>query len=580
MCGIVGCNFISDNFFSAIQLLRHRGPDNLGFYEYKNNQFGHSRLSIIDLSEEANQPMKFDDLVIVFNGEIYNYQELIKEEKLNCNTKSDTEVIIRMYQKYDTDFLTLLEGMFSFCIFDKTKNRYFAARDKFGEKPFYYYFKNNKFIYASEIKSILKILKYKPEINKEAFSEYLSFHSPINGNTFFKDIYKLDCGEFLIIDKKLEKNRYFYLTNKEIKYYNQKEIIQHTEKLLLQSIEKRLISDVKVGTFLSGGIDSSFISSVYSSLTNNKIDTFSIGFKDYKEYNELQYSKKVSKYINSNHHEIMMDRNDFIENIDNMLLHTDEPFADTAAIPTYLLSNFVNKQGIKVVLSGEGGDECFLGYGLYKKVMKYPTTLEIGTFDLSKEWEYNYRGLNNKRVYQSYGECFTEFQKNALFKNYIIKDRLSNYQNNYQNSRWCSFIDFRIWISDVLMTKVDRMSMANSLEVRAPFLDSSLISYLFEVSPKIREGQYPKFLLKEIAKKYLPKDIVYREKKGFSSPYVEWLHEEYKDEILNTILRVNEKIEFFNKDFVKFIYNESKENRFKQHLWNLYIFARWYEKNN
>lgn len=579
MCGIVGCNFYSQNFYKSIELLSHRGPDNLGYYEYHNNYFGHTRLSIIDLNDEANQPMVFDDIIITFNGEIYNYKKLIKQESLSCITKSDTEVIIRLYQKYDISFLNLLEGMFSFCIYDKRKKRYFAARDKFGEKPFYYYFKNNKFIYASEIKSILKLLDYKPEVNKEALYEYMSYNTPINGNTFYKDIFKLDSSSYLLLEEDLKIQQYFSLENIETCFYDEKTILNDLENLLFSSIEKRLVSDVNVGTFLSGGIDSSFISSIYTRITNNKINTFSLGFKEFNEYNELPYAKQVSNYINSNHNEILVSRNDFIENIDNMLLYTDEPFADTASIPTFILSNFVRKQGIKAVLSGEGGDECFLGYGLYKKALQYPTISELGDWNLTKEWEYNNRALNHQRVYQSYGECFTEYQKKELFKTYKIKNRLKEYENSYEDIKWMPYIDFRIWISDVLMTKVDRMSMANSLEVRAPFLDSNLVEYLFKVDSKIKKGEYSKYLLKQISQKYLPKDIVFREKKGFSSPFIEWVLDFYKNKCLDIILETNASLNLFNEDFIKFLFNEAKNKRFKQHFWNLFIFAKWFKEN-
>ena len=580
MCGIVGTNFISSNFESAVKIIKHRGPDHQSHITYQNNQFGHTRLSIIDLDTEANQPMEFDDIILTFNGEIYNYKDIIKKENLKCKTKSDTEVIIRLYQKYNTDFLNKLEGMFSFCIYDKKLSRFFCARDRFGKKPFYYYFKDGKFLYGSEIKVILKLLDKKPDLNKQALYEYLSFMTPINDNTFYKDIKKLRSGYSLTFqNNKINLNQYYNINNIETKYFNEKDILIDLENILIDSTRNRLVGDEEVASLLSGGIDSSFISAIYSKVSNKKINTFCIGYNEHTQYSELPYASKVAKHIGSNHHEVIMTRHDFIETIDKMLDHTDEPFADSAAIPTYLLSKYINSQGIKVALSGEGSDESFLGYDNYFKMLKYYNTpCKKESFNLTKEWEFNNRALNKKHVYQTAGETFTEYQKEELFKNYDSHNYLKDYKSNYNATKWLTYIDFKIWISEVLMTKIDKMSMANSLELRAPFLDHKLVEYLLKVEDNIKKGDTNKSLLKKIAINYLPSEIINRQKKGFSSPYIEWLYEEYKDEVLNTILRVNKELNIFNEEFVKFLYNEAKEKKFKQHIWSIFIFSRWFER--
>lgn len=580
MCGIVGSNFKSDLFKDATLLINHRGPDFRGYYEYENNQFGHTRLSIIDLDSEANQPMVFDDIVITFNGEIYNYKELIREENLTCLTKSDTEVIIRLYLKFGNNFLNKLQGMFSFCIYDKKINKFFCARDRFGKKPFYYYFKDGQFVYSSEIKAIIKILGKIPELNKEALSEYLSFLTPINNNTFYKNIKKLEAGTLLTVHKNLmEIKKYYSLDNIKTKHFNETEILTSVENILVESVKSRLVGDVEVATLLSGGLDSSFISALYAQESSNKINTFCIGYDEHLHYSELSYAKIVAKHINSNHHELIISKNDFIETIDKMLDHTDEPFADTASIPTYLLSKYIHKKDIKVALSGEGSDESFLGYDNYFKMLEfYNQESKQEKFNLTKEWEYNNRAFENKIIYQTCGETFTERQKEKLFNTHEINNHLKEYISSYPPVKWLTYIDFRIWIAEVLMTKIDRMSMAHSLELRAPFLDYRLVEYLLQVDEKIKCGNTNKYLLKKIALKYLPSEIVNRQKKGFSSPFIEWLHDEFKDEILETILRVNKHLDIFNEDFIKFLYNESKEKKFKQHIWNIFIFARWFEK--
>ncbi|QOG12155.1 asparagine synthase (glutamine-hydrolyzing) [Arcobacter sp. FWKO B] len=581
MCGIVGANFISNNFDKAVNLLKHRGPDNQKSYEFDGNLFGHTRLSIIDLDDEANQPMIFDDIIITFNGEIYNYKELTLNENLLCKTKSDTEVLIRLYQKYGIKFLDKLNGMFSFCIYDKKLQQFFCARDRFGKKPFYYYFQNGKFIYASEIKSILNLLGFTPKVNLSALDEYLSFLAPLNNNTFYTGINKLPSGYSLTLKgNHINIDKYYDINNIETKYFDEKSILEDVENILLKSVNNRLVGDVEVATLLSGGIDSSLVSALYAKQSKKTINTFCIGYDEHIHYSELLYAKIVAKHIKSNHHELIISKKDFIDTIDKMLNHTDEPFGDSASVPTYLLSEYIHKHGITVALSGEGSDESFLGYDNYFKMLNYynNTQSKQEDFNLTKEWEYNNRAFLNEHIYRSCGETFTTNQKRLLLSNHSERDLLNKYQSTYSPVKWLTYIDFKIWIAEVLMTKIDRMSMAHSLELRAPFLDYRLVEYMLGVDDKVKLGNTNKYLLKQIATKYLPNEIVHRQKKGFSSPFIEWLYDEYHSEILTKIERVNKELNLFNMDFVKFLYNEAKEKRFKQHVWNLYIFARWYEK--
>jgi asparagine synthase (glutamine-hydrolysing) len=554
MCGILGANFISNGFNSALHLLKSRGPDNIDIATHKNNQFGHTRLSIIDLDARSNQPMEFDGIVIVFNGEIYNYKELIKEHNLIVETKSDTEVLIRLYQKYKYEFLDYLNGMFAFVIYDKQKDSFFCTRDRFGKKPFFYYYKDNKFIFSSKIKSILKILNTTLDFNQTALYEYLTFWSPLGENTFYENIYKLEAGHQLILkNNNLSVEEYYNYSNIENQFSNEIVILEDIEELIFKSIELRLNGDVDIASMLSGGLDSSLISALYSKVTGKKIDTYSIGYNEYLHYDETKYAKYVSKYINSNHCEIIIDKKEYLNTVDDVLDNVDEPFGDSAYIPTYILSKKISQDGFKVALSGEGSDEIFLGYDRY------------------------FNPQNNNSNFLPIHSTFTEEEKTKLLLNYKKKD-YSYFQKYNDNSKQLSYINLKIWISNVLMSKVDEMSMANSLEVRSPFLDYNLVEYLFKTDSIIKQGDKSKYLLKKIASKYLPEDIINRNKKGFSSPCIEWLLDEYQDEIINTILKVNKEICIFDELFVRFIYNEAKDGRYKQHLWNLYIFARWFEK--
>ena len=524
--------------------------------------------------------MEFDGIVLIFNGEIYNYRELINTEQLNVKTKSDSEVLIRLYQKYGCEFLSKIHGMFAFCLYDSHLNQFFCATDRFGKKPFYYYYLDGKFIFASEIKAIIRLLDHIPAMEPQALSEYLSFMAPLNGHTFYQGIKKLQAGHSLnLSDTTINIKPYYSIDNIQISQFNENEILVKIEELLLSSVEERLAADVEVATLLSGGIDSSLVSALYAKLSNQKINTFCIGYLNDNQYSETSYAQKVANHIQSEHHELLINRQDFIETIDRMLLHTDQPLGDAAAIPTYLLSQHIHKQGIKVALSGEGSDESFLGYEHYQyalSLLNQPP--KVTDFQINPEWEYQNRASLGKTIFQSTAEVFSEKHKTRLFNTSPKPVDLSQYQSHYNPIQWLTYVDFKIWISEVLMTKIDRMSMAHSLELRAPFLDHRLVEYLLKVEPSIKQGNTNKHLLKKIAIKYLPEEIVYRRKKGFSSPYNEWLYSSYGDEILHLILEVNKTLRLFNEDFIKFLYQQAKNNKFKQHLWNLYIFARWFKQ--
>ena len=591
MCGILGFNFKEkEPLENLVKLLKNRGPNNTGIYSINNNSFGHTRLSIIDLKTEANQPMVFDNIVLVFNGEIYNYKDLIKEHNLKCVTSSDSEVIIRLYQKFEYKFLNKLNGAFAFCIYDIKKDLYFCARDRYGKKPFYFYTKENLFIFSSLIKPIIKAIGYTPSLNKVALSQYLQYFVPIGDNTFYNDIKKLEPSSYIVYqNNKLSIKKYYKInTNKTI--FDEKEALEKIENTLLKSVQLRLVSDVEVGSLLSGGIDSSLISSIYSKLTNKKIQTFSVGYETYTKYCELPYAKLLSKHINSNHHELKLSKQTFIDSLEDILDSMEEPHADPASIPLDFLCKHIKKSGIKTVLSGEGSDEIFLGYDNYSKFdkfYKFKNSLTLAQKEFmksnlisslsksNKESEYLKRLLNDQTIYNSFGEIFTLNQKKQLFK------KVATFKSNKEKSNhvdWMSYIDLKIWIGDALLSKVDKISMNNSIETRNPFLDFNLVDLSFKIDANLKLGNTNKYLLKKVASKYIPEEIINRSKKGFNSPYNEWLHEEFKDELLNTILKANRIHNLFNESYIKEIYTHAKNNKLKQHFYALYNFSLWYLK--
>lgn len=590
MCGILGTNFLSSNFEKALEHLNNRGPDFNSSVKILNKEFGHTRLSIIDLDEEANQPMIFDDILIVFNGEIYNFKELNIEENLNCKTASDTEVIIRLYQKYQENFLNKLNGMFSFSLYDMKKDLYFCARDRYGKKPFFYYLKDDKFIFSSSITSIIKILGTTPSLNKVALSQYMQYFVSLGENSFYNDIKALEASTYFILKgKELNKKKFYKIkTYKKVK--DEKTALEGIEDLLIKSVESRLIGDVEVGSLLSGGIDSSLISALYSKISGKKINTFSVGYDEYKNYCELDFAQITAKHINSNHNPVVIGKKDFIEYFEDTLTALEEPHADSAAIPLNILTKHIHNSGIKTVLSGEGSDEIFLGYDNYAKFLRYydfEKTLSNGQNDFlnsiisalqnnTKESEYLRRIVKKQNLYNSFGEVYSDIQKKKLFKKVPTFKSETSKKDPVD---WMSYIDLKIWLGEALLSKVDRISMRNSLEVRTPFLDFNLVDYVFSIDSNIKVGDTNKYLLKKVASKYIPETIINRTKKGFNSPFNEWIHEEYKDSILDTILKVNNETNLFNEEYVKQIYTLSKNRKFKQHLWSLFIFSKWYEKN-
>jgi asparagine synthase (glutamine-hydrolysing) len=333
------------------------------------------------------------------------------------------------------------------------------------------------------------------------------------------------------------------------------------------------------------------VSAIYAKASGRQINTFSIGYDEYLHYDELTQAKEASVHIGSHHHELRINKKTYIDAIENTLAHLDEPMGDTACMPTYLLSQMVHQQGIKVCLSGEGSDEIFLGYDNYFEMAKYyqmhselssqSKTLLKNYLERNPNWSRNWEALRrisaDEHPFYTGGETFTKRQFDAL-RGVETSDVRALVAIDNNPFLWMSTIDFKIWIAEVLMSKIDRMSMAHSLELRAPFLDYRLVEYCLALSPSLRAGNTSKHLLKQIAQKYIPSSIIERKKKGFSSPFIEWLYDEYGDEILNLMLHASHHSGLFDISFVKFLYHEGKEGRFKQHVWSLYLFCRWYKK--
>jgi len=622
MCGIVGSTgFTSEKIIKKMcRTLRHRGPDSEGYYIGDNIALGMRRLKIIDL-ETGDQPIFNDDksIVTVFNGEIYNYEQLrnnLIKIGISLKTKSDTETIVYLYQQYGDEFVNYLRGMFAIAIWDKKKKRLVLARDRMGIKPLYYYYNNGKLIFSSEIKSIL----CSPDVSKEldfiALHHYLTFGYIPAPLSIFKNIYKVLPGHLLIYeDQTIHSKKYWDIRNNDINnddFDNQKEIEQKLIELIEESIRLHMISDVPVGAFLSGGLDSGSIVALASKLSKRPIKTFSIGFDD--DYlNELDNARLLAKMYKTDHSEFIVGPTD-IDVLEDIMYYYDEPFADSSAIPTYFVSKFASNY-VKVALSGDGGDEIFAGYGNYKAdkigqvLNKLPISLNNKFIQSIFNWlpaSNNLLDFNNQikkiakisslepeigHVY--WLSIFNEDAKKQLylsdeFNKLNTIDSLKLYRNYFQHFKdgdfinTCINVDIKTVLPDDYLTKVDRASMANSIEVRVPFLDHKLVEFSTAIPSKMKlKGLTTKKLLKNIMKNELPEKVRLGRKKGFSIPLNRWFRQDFNvltDEYLSTS-RLN-KMGYFNSSFI--------ENQIKEHscgikdnskiLWTLVAFEIWHKQ--
>ena len=596
MCAIFGIigEYDSDLARKSVSILSHRGPDYCGIVEDRGLFIAHNRLSIVDLSIEASQPMRKDEVILSFNGEVYNFKEIKKQLDISFQTQSDTEVVLAAYQKWGVSFVDHLEGMFAIAIYDRGK--LYLFRDRLGKKPLYYMRDSKQFVFASEIKGILPFLKSK-HMNQDALHSYLSFLAPTPPHTFYKGIEKLESGHFALYeDGKLEVKPYYDLLPTKITIHTQEEALETIEHSLKESIAKRLMGDVEVASLLSGGVDSSLIAAMTSKM-GSRLKTFSLGYEGYQQYDERKYAKEVAEYIGVENIDIELSKDDFFENLDAVTYALDEPINDPAAVPLYMLFKRIKEEGIKVVLSGEGADELFLGYRQY---FEYLDTQKAGdlqhknwlkkyfrsNFSMNREWEWYKRVFDSEVLFRTSGEKFTDMQKNILMRQ-NVKDGssmkyLQKYRDRYEEygdkdeSQWYSYVDLKQFQAEHFLSKLDRVSMAHGIEGRTPFLDHILVEKVFSIEPGLRyKAGVTKDLLKNVAKPYLPDNIINRKKKGFSSPYLEWLIEAGE---LERILKVNEETGLFHEEVLQEYIKRGKQGRFKQHLWGLYLFSRWYEK--
>ena len=601
MCGFVGFCDDSKNKKKIIRdmadIIKHRGPDSDGYYVDNNIALGFRRLSIIDL-DKGSQPIfnEDKDKVIVFNGEIYNYKEIREELKSKghkFSTNTDTEVILHGYEEYKEDILNKLRGMFAFVIYDIKEKSLFGARDFYGIKPFYYYYDNENFLFGSEIKSFLGSPNFKKELNKDMLSQYLTFQCSIGEDTFFKNTYKLLPGHYFIYkDKELEIKKYYEVKLEPNDDKSLEEWVSGIREVIDNSVLAHKVSDVEVGSFLSSGVDSSLIAKLSS------VDkTFTVGY-DNKKYSEIDYAKEFSDKINVSNVSKKISKEEYFKEFSNVQYYMDEPLADASAVMLYFLSKTASKH-VKVCLSGEGADEIFGGYNIYHEPYyvswynKIPYFIRkcigILVYPFRNYTGFNFLYRRSKKIEDRYiGNAFI-FEPNDAKKivnfnygNKTYKDFTKSYYDKVSDLDVVTkmqYIDFNFWLIYDILLKADKMSMANSLEVRVPYLDREVIEYASKLPSKYKiVGNETKYAFRKVAKEELADKVADKKKLGFPVPIREWLKE---DDVYQEVKNIFLESEYFfkPKKIIKLLddHRAGKRDNSRK-IWTIYTFLVWYQE--
>ena len=596
MCGILGIlgDYDPGMARKALASLAHRGPDHCGIAEQPGLFFGHQRLSIRDRHERAHQPLSDGQMLLGYNGEIYNADDIAKT--LGLVGASEAETLLAAYRAWGIDCVHRFRGMFAIAIYDS--GTLYLLRDRLGKKPLFFAALKHQFVFASEIKAIVPFLP-RVKMNDDAMMSFLSFLAPTAPHTFFEGIEKLAPGEMLTVaNGNVSRSSYYSLLDAAVPLEDAK-APRHIEKRLAESVRLRLAADVPIAALLSGGIDSAAIN-IFAKQLGKPLPTFTLGYEEHARYDESANAAKTAKRLGVKNTKITIGQNDFIDAIDPVMAAMDEPLNDPAAIPLYLLFDAIKKEGYRVVLSGEGGDELFLGYRQYfdyldieqLAMLKRKAWLKKffhGHFSVNREWEWYKRAFDETLLFRGASEKFTDLQKNALMRRNVRdedglrfvlpeRERFEASRWRHHPAYWYSYLDLRQLQSEYYLAKLDRVSMAHGIESRTPMLDHKLAEAAFGISAALKIGDgHPKSLLKQIMRPHLGAEILGRKKKGFASPYIEYLAASGR---IALIEEVNAQTGLFKRDILaRYLDAAVHRGRFKQQVWSLYLLSDWIKKH-
>lgn len=604
MCGLVG-------FFGEVidrdeviktmtDRITHRGPDSCGIYTDDSISMGFRRLSIIDLNQ-GDQPIYNEDksLVLMFNGEIYNYQqlrEILVAKGHKFYTKTDSEVLVHGFEEWGEELLNKLRGMFAFAVWNKKDKSLFLARDFFGIKPLHYTTVNGHFVYASEIKSILDFPGFEKKLNKNALNNYISYEYPVPPETFFEGVYCLPPAHYLWYrDGKVETKRYWDPKFEPDDSMTEEQAVSEIEKVFEDSVAAHRISDVEVGCFLSSGVDSSYVASYF---TGQK--TFTVGFGTDEKYNEIGYAKDLSQKIGVEHHCHVISPEEYWGNIRKVQYHMDQPLADASCIALYFVSKIASKY-VKVVLSGEGADELFGGYNIYHEpddlasYQRLPKGLRKALASFVQKLPFSFRGKSflirgSKSIEERFiGNCsmFTMREKRRILKEDIpatvpqlLTKPVYDRAKDLDDVTKMQYLDVNVWLAGDILLKADRMSMANSLELRVPFLDRKVFDVASRVPRPLKvNSQNTKYALRKAAMRHLPEATAQKKKLGFPVPIRVWLREEKYYNIVKQAFTSKTAEQFFHTDALMDILNAHYNNKCdnSRKIWTIFAFLVWYD---
>lgn len=593
--------------------LQHRGPDADGFYDDGYCGFGFRRLAIIDLREKANQPLCNEDqtLWLVFNGEIYNFQTLrkeLEEKGHHFQTDTDGEVIVHGYEEYGEGVVKRLRGMFAFALWDRMNRKLFLARDRLGKKPLFYYYDKWKFVFASELKAILQDEEIARIINRNALWHYLSYGYVPSPASIFQDIYKLQPGHYLTCaNRKISVRQYWdigFMPEPNSEQY----FIAEIRRQLEEAVKIRMVADVPLGAFLSGGIDSASVVAFMARHTEEPIKTFSIGFEE-SSFDETKYANMVAEQYHTDHHEFIVKANT-VKILPKLIWHYDEPYADSSALPTYLLSQLTRKY-VTVALNGDGGDENFAGYPRYmmesllERWKQLPSMVRTPVASLIRAWPDNSRSALLRRAKrfldssslpkeEGYIKLMQVLDHNAKLD--LCKENFQAHQENsnamlQREFKFCKdkhflnkllYVDIKRYLPEDLLVKMDRATMAHSLEARSPYLDHLFMEFAATIPSSFKlRGLTKKYILKKALQPYLPRAILRRQKMGFGVPLGAWLRGELQETIPQVLLS-KEALQrgYFRKEKLEAMLEQHQHQRkdFSAELWNLFCLELWHRQ--
>ncbi|MGX8701213.1 asparagine synthase (glutamine-hydrolyzing) [Caproiciproducens sp.] len=602
LCGFTGEVIDRDAVIKNMtDQITHRGPDSSGFFTDSDISMGFRRLSIIDVASSGDQPIYNENktLALTFNGEIYNYRELrniLLEKGHRFYTQTDSEVLVHGFEEWHEDLLTKLRGMFAFAIYDTVDKSVFIARDYFGIKPMHYTQAGGHFVYGSEIKSILEFPGFEKKFNKNALNNYISFEYAVPPETFFENVYCLMPAHYLWYkDGKVETHRYWEPKFSEDPGMTREQAVGEIEKVFEDSVAAHKISDVEVGCFLSSGVDSSYVSTYFAGQK-----TFTVGFDYGEKYNEIDWAKSLSEKIGVEHHYKVISADEYWGNIRKVQYHMDQPLADASCIALYFVSKMASEY-VKVVLSGEGADELFGGYNIYHEpddfegYKKLPLGLRRALAAIAKALPFSFRGKSFLMrgalpIEENFiGNCsmFTMDEKRRLLKSDIPVTRPQELTKPYYDRvkdkddvTKMQYLDINVWLVGDILLKADRMSMANSLELRVPFLDKEVFGVASRIPRKLRVNkENTKYAMRLAAMKHLPDATAQKKKLGFPVPTRVWLREEKYYNLVKDAFTGETAKQFFNTgELMKFLddhYSGKRDNNRK--IWTVFVFLVWYD---